>query len=458
MGKTKRRRSRSSSSSSGGYKKRRNCANSKTLNKRLARIEAKLARQSLSRSRSRPRRSTTHSRDRSGDRRHRRSRSPTLHRHRRSGRSQQRDRSCVAGSPQRPPKDSNARRPQPKHSDKVESRMQCLRQTAGDSGECDAALPRPLAEDHLPKNNQGGVCNTTADSDVCSVSGISDNFDDNQDVLDIDNDVSLPDDVLELLGDDPEKKPDISFSLHESLVSRWNALLINGLKKEDCAGLLNKYEIPSNLNSLTPPKLNPEVKAALLKSSLASDSSYLEEQNQLSKGICALGKGISSILGNVKNLPEELKGDLLSSLLDSGRILTNLFHRVTVTRKNLIVPHLKNMKVLADKSTPSEYLFGTDLSEKLKAFKNIETVSKELKLTSNAEKSTPFFRKQGVGGANQSKKSSIQNSTGKRYSLNLHRPAHSLGEKETRGQTSKNTYWKDSQWNKNKARENRKKY
>ncbi|CAG9773665.1 unnamed protein product [Ceutorhynchus assimilis] len=405
MGKTKIKRGRShssSSSSSGrsGRKKGRDCANSKTLIERLARVEAELARRSSSsRSRSRPRFRRTRS-PRSDDRGHRRShvkrsRSPAVHHHRSQQRS---DRKVVAGPSRRSSRDirsrsrSNAKRPQ--WSNTVESRVQRPQQPTKDR---DAVLPRPLADDRLAENDLSSVCNTTANSDVCSVCSVSevidDNSNDNQDVLEVHNDVSLPDDVLELLGDDPENKLDNSFSLHESLVSRWNALLRDGLKKEDCASRLNKYEIPSNLNSLTPPKLNPEVKAALLKSNLVTDSSYSEEQNQLSKGICALGKGISSILGNVKNLPEDLKGDLLSSLLDSGRILTNLFHRVTVTRKNLIIPHLKNMKQLADKSTDSEYLFGTDLSEKLKSFKNIETVSKELKLTSNAGKNTPFYRK-----------------------------------------------------------------
>ncbi|KAJ8966439.1 hypothetical protein NQ314_003521, partial [Rhamnusium bicolor] len=147
-----------------------------------------------------------------------------------------------------------------------------------------------------------------------------------------------------------------------------------------------------------PPKLNPEISAALLKQNLTTESSQCEVQNQLGKGICALGKGITNILNNIDKIPDDLKNDLLTNLLDSGRMLTNLFHRVSVTRKNLIVPLLKNMREVADKSTPSEYLFGADLSDKLKSFENIETVSKELKIPSSAAKGSLLYRKPNKGG------------------------------------------------------------
>ncbi|CAG9773495.1 unnamed protein product [Ceutorhynchus assimilis] len=50
-------------------------------------------------------------------------------------------------------------------------------------------------------------------------------------------------------------------------------------QKRGLCDLRNKFEIPANLPSLTPPKLNPEVAAALAKSSITTESSHREVQN-----------------------------------------------------------------------------------------------------------------------------------------------------------------------------------
>lgn len=100
--------------------------------------------------------------------------------------------------------------------------------------------------------------------------------------------------------------------------------------------LLNKYEISTKLTNLTPPKLNSEVIIALLKTSLTTGESHLEAQNHLGKGII------------INKIPKNIKGVLLSHLLESSRGLTNLFHRVIVTRKNVILSHLKYMKELVE--------------------------------------------------------------------------------------------------------------
>ncbi|KAB0803149.1 hypothetical protein PPYR_00119 [Photinus pyralis] len=198
-------------------------------------------------------------------------------------------------------------------------------------------------------------------------------------------------DVIDMLGDDPESTAENGSLLHNELAKRWKVFLQNGLKKDDLLTILSKYDTPSNLSLLTAPILNPEVKAALQKPILSVDFSHSEGQNQLGKGLCALGKAISNILGNIESIPGDMRSGLLTDLFNSGRILTNLFHRESVIRKNLITPHLKNLQAVAEKCMPAEFLFGTDLSEKLKSLKAIESASKELKSVPK-----PFFnRKRG---------------------------------------------------------------
>lgn len=253
------------------------------------------------------------------------------------------------------------------------------------------------------------------------------------DLLLIHNDVVLPDDMLDLLGENPEAIKAKHFTLHEALASRWRHTIINGLKKDNCSDLLNKYEVPVNLKELLAPKLNPEILAILSKPNGARDASNAEVQNQLGKGLVALGKAISTVLKD-NSLTKENKEVLLENLGDSGRILTNLFHRVSVTRRNLITPLLnKNIKELIDKSLPGDLLFGGDLGEKVKLAKNLETASKDLKLPASSSSSFRVQNRGGGGGGSIRKATSLQNV----QNLNFQRPVRRVREtRQTRAQTS----------------------
>ncbi|XP_031338427.1 uncharacterized protein LOC116167250 [Photinus pyralis] len=251
----------------------------------------------------------------------------------------------------------------------------------------------------ISNNNNKNACsipNPVANNDMCSVVNSPD-----RDELQIFCDEELPtmsEDIFNSLGEDPNRVATNSFSLHEKLVTRWDALLTNGLKKGDSQTLLNNYELPSNLKSLCPPKLNLEVKAALQKQNILTDSAYVEIQNQLGKGLTALGKGISLLLDNLNKIPEDTRNPILTNLGDSGRILTNLFHRVSITRRNLLVPYLnKNLKDLTDNTLGSEFLFGSDLNEKLTSAKTLESISKELKLPTSFK--SPVKKLTKLGGA-----------------------------------------------------------
>lgn len=323
----------------------------------------------------------------------------------------------------------------------------------------DVDLPLGV-ENPYPQETRSDACSIVLEKnmDACSVAINDIEADD----LVIHNDVSLPEDVLEILGEDPEKTSTNAIALHDQLVVRWNSVLQNGLKRDDLVDILNKFTIPTNLSNLAPPKLNSEISAALQKHNLSIDSSQSEVQNQLGKGICALGKGITDILNNIDKVPADFKNNVLSNLLDSGRILTNLFHRISHTRKNLIIPHVKNLKVVADKCIPSEYLFGADLMDKLKSLKTIETVSKDLKITANRPKVSLYKgqnRGGGGGGAQPRNYNPNHPSTSFSRPLNSLRPVRrSRDTGPVRSQTSRNYHWesiKDSQWRNGEKRKQR---
>ncbi|CAH1955748.1 unnamed protein product [Acanthoscelides obtectus] len=251
------------------------------------------------------------------------------------------------------------------------------------------------------------------------------------DTLILHNDVTLPEDILKLMGKDVNTDQSAVFSLHDQLTTIWQTILTNGLKKSDAQTLFNAYQTSEKLSFLRPPELNPEVKAASSKQNITVDASYVEMQNQLGKGLAALGRSISTILIDLEHMPDQFKGDFLTNLCDSGRILTNLFHRMSVTRKNLLVPGLKISKELADDCLPGEFLFGSNLTQKLDTAKSLLNVSKDLKLPTYQNKVgaskpalAPRRAQKGGGGQTRAVYTETSRSSG---SLNSRPPTHRLG-------------------------------
>lgn len=104
------------------------------------------------------------------------------------------------------------------------------------------------------------------------------------DVIDLEHD-SFPDEMLEILGTNPEKEAANAFILHDELSSRWRHIILEGTAKTNLSLLLNKFSLPSNLSDLVSPKLNTEFNALLDNCSLTRDESYVEIQNHISKGL-----------------------------------------------------------------------------------------------------------------------------------------------------------------------------
>lgn len=241
--KEKKQKRRISSSSSESDGRLENSISTKTLVSRLNRLEYELKRKSLARSRSRSKHESR-----------RRSRHPPSPKQRRSRSFSSVSREQHAVSRERRRSKSRSRTPKRTRLD--------IRCESGDQES--ATLSRVVQSRPSFRTNTESACSAFSvnDEDECSVRfGASP---DKDGILLHDEDaMTLPDNILNILGDNPNKTENNTFSLHEQLAVRWEDILINGMKKGDCQNILGKYEIPTNLANLHPPKLNPEIKAAL---------------------------------------------------------------------------------------------------------------------------------------------------------------------------------------------------
>ncbi|XP_057338526.1 uncharacterized protein LOC130676391 [Microplitis mediator] len=187
----------------------------------------------------------------------------------------------------------------------------------------------------------------------------------------------LDDEILEILGDGKSSTDEGEFLFHPKLAEVWKKVLIEGLEKDNKVNLLKIYPRKGNCPILTP-KLNPEVEATVNETVRRRDKYQADEQDLCGASLSSLGKAISMILNDEKQKID--KKELLTALVDSGKLMCEQFKILSKARKAFIYPGLdKKAKSVLEKSETDEYLFGSGLSERVKTAKSVEKVGLSLK-------------------------------------------------------------------------------
>lgn len=184
--------------------------------------------------------------------------------------------------------------------------------------------------------------------------------------------VPLPDTSLSLLGG-PSTEIATGEPIHKDVAARWNFIIKEGLASDRKKPLLLKY--PSICNVLCAPKLNLEVRGAISEVALRRDDRLSDKQNQISACIAAVGSILSSLLADSPQ-----NNQLIEIASDAGRLLADLQFSESQSRRILVSSGLnKKFQSTIDASTTDEWLFGTDLGERLKSAKVLERSAAELK-------------------------------------------------------------------------------
>ena len=169
-----------------------------------------------------------------------------------------------------------------------------------------------------------------------------------------------------------------------------------GMSKEQRKTLLEKYPCPSNGVFLSAPKVNPEIIAAVSPFTVKQDGSHMIIQNQVAGGITILGNALTYVLS--RDNPEGGEAleprRLITWLSDAGRLLSDLHHFLSVTRRGFFTTGLnKTVKNLADRAVIDTYLFGETFGEQLRAAKAIEKTGRELKEDDKCKSASKFSNK-----------------------------------------------------------------
>ncbi|KAJ8974520.1 hypothetical protein NQ317_000323 [Molorchus minor] len=125
--------------------------------------------------------------------------------------------------------------------------------------------------------------------------------------------------VLNILGDDTSKAKVGGEIIHKYVASRLESILVSGLHGYIRSSLVKKYPPATSCPRIAPPKLNPEIKAAVSDSTIRRDKRHTEFQDQIGATLSALGKALTVLLGG-SNL------HLIELISDAGRIMADLHH------------------------------------------------------------------------------------------------------------------------------------
>lgn len=238
-----------------------------------------------------------------------------------------------------------------------------------------------VTSDIEPDEDVAEVGILNADANMVPVS-VEMGITENPDVLGMDQE------ILKCLGED--HLVTASLDIHPVVQKRWSIILTSGLQHEERQQLLQRHAFPSNLPFLMPPQLNTEILSALPESAIKSDKFQMNRQSQLGKGISALGQALNLILQ--ESIGSSPRSEIIKLLGESGKVLTDLHFRLSLSRRMSLMPHLnKLVKECSAKEPVSGFLFGENLSEKVKAAKAIQKSASDLRKggTANISKRVP---------------------------------------------------------------------
>lgn len=194
----------------------------------------------------------------------------------------------------------------------------------------------------------------------------------------------LDDETLQILSDDEDSNKGDTLLLHPKLKNAWSKILLEGMKREKKTALLEKYP-RSNSSLFQTPKLNLEIEASVKEATLKRDKFFVADLDLCGASLAALGSSISMIFnGSTQEIDTK---DLLSKLIDSGKLMCELHNQLVKARKAFIYPCIdKSARQILEKTKHGEYLFGPELSQKVKCAKAVEKLGLTLKQATTEKK------------------------------------------------------------------------
>lgn len=188
--------------------------------------------------------------------------------------------------------------------------------------------------------------------------------------------VNKTEDLLSVLGMASQETPKYGENVHEQLASKWTSFLQNGIEREEKKELMGKYPIINNCKPLSGPILNPEIRHCLSENVVRQDLYLSRIQDEMGAAFSALAIPVNLFFSK----PTGETNETLKPLVDAAKLLANAHHSLSKHRRHVVLPYVNaKLRKTIEEFPIEENLFGTNLQESLKASKDLERASLEIK-------------------------------------------------------------------------------
>lgn len=248
--------------------------------------------------------------------------------------------------------------------------------------------------DNESKENSANKANKSSEEE--NLSETEEEMDENQNSNDplVNKEMTVSDEMLEILGDDPSATNEIAVKFHPELKRRWEKWMQEGFPEENKKVILQKYPRKQDLYTEAP-KINLEIAPIMSEIAIKRDQHFLESQNCVGSAISALAAAVSMILEDPSDgIDQEV---LTKYLCDVGKLLTDVFYQQSIARKSFITPLLKKaVKPTVEAIKSDEWLYGKKFAEQVKEVEAIGKACATLKAPDKISKAfTMKSRNQG---------------------------------------------------------------
>ncbi|KMQ86298.1 reverse transcriptase and recombinase [Lasius niger] len=235
---------------------------------------------------------------------------------------------------------------------------------------------------------------------------------------------TVSEDILEMLGEDPQKSKALDIVLHDSLKLRWNYWVTHGIEKKSKEELMEKYARSTEFDA---PKLNPEISAILSESAAKRDNFMVENQKLAGSALTAIGSALTMVMTEEDDIDKLLFVDRLNG---AAKLIMAIHYNETESRKAFIYPGInKQFKTTLKDRKSDVFLFGENLSEKIKESKNIEKLTQNVK-NQQVSKNTSQYPKKNLNAKSLQGKRPFTNRAGYSNTQGHNRPRLSFRTKE----------------------------
>ncbi len=176
--------------------------------------------------------------------------------------------------------------------------------------------------------------------------------------------------ILEALKDVEETVeygPDVATQVAQS----FQRIALRPLSMETLKTIKEKVKVPANCKALLTPRMNPEIWTGIPSKARMGDLNSQQIQKTKSYGLVSLANIANLVVENSSTLNPEFVKQKLSLSLDGANLLGNGFQQIVQKRRSEVKPHLSTeyASICSAKVLDSEFLFGDNLAEALKASK-----------------------------------------------------------------------------------------